>query len=130
MHQSHAAIQRDLNRLEKRADGNLMQFNTENCKALHLGSNNPMHQYMLGADLLENSFTGQTLRLPVDTKLNMGQQHTLVAKAANGVLGYCQQVEEVILPLYSALVRPHLECCVQCWALQHKRDRDILEKVQ
>lgn len=59
-----------------------MQFNREQCKALHLGSKNPIHQYMLGIILLENSFTGQTLEVLVDTKLNMGQQCTLAAKAA------------------------------------------------
>lgn len=46
-------IQKDLGSLEKWADRNLIKFNK--CSVLHLGRNNPMHEYGLGCTQLESS---------------------------------------------------------------------------
>ena len=112
-----------------------MRLNEAQCRVLHLGRGGPRYLDKLGEEALESSRVEKDLGVLVDEKLDVSQQCALAAQKANCVLGcitkrVSSREREGIVPLCSALVRPHVKHRVQAWSPQHRKDVALLEQVQ
>ena len=70
----------------------------------------------------------------VDEELDMSQQCALAARRPTAFWAALKRggsrERKMIVPLCSALVRPHLHRCIQAWGPQHRKDVELWERVQ
>ena len=112
-----------------------MFFNADKCKVLHIGNRNVQANYMMNGIQLAKVEQEKDLVVAISSDLKPSKQCSEVVKTANKFIRFIGRsfefrTEEIILYLYSALVRPHLEYCVQCWSSYYKKDIEKLEGVQ
>ncbi|RMC05466.1 hypothetical protein DUI87_18659 [Hirundo rustica rustica] len=126
---SKKVLQRNLNRHDLCAEDNIMRTKRK-CWVLHLSPRNPMKPDKLGEEWLKSCSAERDMGV-----LSMSQQCAQAAKKINGILAsmknsVASRTRAVITLLHSALVRPHLECCVQFWASHFRKDIEVLEHGQ
>ena len=104
-------------------------------ECLHIGHGNSRTTYQLGGIEVSTATQEKDLGIIVTENLKVSEQCVKVTKTANKVLGIIKWSYEDtsmanLLPLYKALVRPHIEYCVQAWRPYYQKDVDKLEKIQ
>ena len=128
---SEIRSQEDVDRLQKGIDDMvewsdkwLMRFNSKKCKILHLGKNNPNNVYHIGEGnerrQLETTVCEKDLGVNVDPLLNFEQHINLVCKKGRSISGLLMRSMtnrnwDIMVPLFKALIRPHLEYANPIW---------------
>ena len=128
-------MQGDLDRLGEWADAWQMKFNADKCEVIHFGSKNRKADYYLNGVKLGKGEVQRDLGVLVHQSMKVSMQVQQAVKKANGMLAFITRgieyrSKEVLLQLYRALVRPHLEYCVQFWSPNLRKDILAIEGVQ
>ncbi|KAK8720325.1 hypothetical protein OTU49_013410, partial [Cherax quadricarinatus] len=108
----------DLDKLYSWSEKWQMQFNVDKCKVLKLGSVHNPSTYKLNNVELSHTDCEKDLGVMVSSNLKPRQQCLSVRNKANRLLGFISRSvsnrsPEVILQLYTSLVRPHLDYAAQ-----------------
>ena len=127
-------VQDDIDKLVKWSEKWQMLFNFGKCKCLHIGPGNTSMNYEMGGTILSTTVKEKDLGVTMDANMKVSEQCTIAASKANDsrianitaskanqVLGMIRRNitykdKSLIVPLYKAIVRPHLEYCIQAWS--------------
>ena len=128
-------LQDDIDKLVKWSEKWQMLFNFGKCKCLHIGPGNTSMNYEMGGTILSTTVKEKDLGVTMNANMKVSEQCRIAASKANQVLGMIRRNitykdKSLIVPLYKAIVRPHLEYCIQAWSPYLRKDIDMLEKIQ
>ena len=128
-------LQNDLDRLVKWSEKWQMLFNFGKCKCLHTGHGNLNVNYKMGDTALGTTVKEKDLGVTISADMKVSEQCGNAASKGNQILGLIRRnitykEQKLIIPLYKAIVRPHLEYCIQAWRPYRKKDIDTLERIQ
>ena len=85
--------------------------------SLHTGPGNPGMNYEMGGTILSKTVKEKDLGVTMNDNMKVSQQCRMAASKGNQVLGMIRRnitykEKSLIIPLYNAIVRPHLEYCM------------------
>ena len=128
-------LQDCINKLVSWADKWGMIFNIDKCKIMHIGRDNPKHQYLMNGTVLKEVEEEKDVGIIVHHSLKPSRQCSESARRANAVLGQISRAfhfrdRHIFINLYKQFVRVHLEFAVSSWSPWSVVDIEVMEKVE
>ena len=128
-------LQDDIDKLVRWFEKWQMLIHFGKCKCLHTGLGNTGMNYEMGGNILSKTVKEKDLGLTMNANVKVSEQCRIAASKGNQILGMIRtnithKEKSLIVPLCKAIVRPHLEYCIQAWSPYLRKDIDMLEKIQ
>jgi len=132
-------VQSDVNKLVLWTETWNLFFNAQKCKVMHIGKNNPNHEYIIKEGQNENVIntceSEKDLGVTFDNDFKFDVHINNVINKANKMIGIIRRTfsyldNTTFLNLYKALVRSHLEYANCIWSPKYIRQSAAIEKVQ
>ena len=112
-----------------------MLFNFGKWKCQHTWPGNTGMNYEMGGTILSKIVKEKDLGVSMDANMKVSEQCRIAASKGNQVIGMIRinityKEKSLIVPLYKAIVRPHLEYCIHAWSTYTRKDIYMLDKSQ
>ena len=109
-------------------------FKFEKYKCLHTGHRNLDVNDSMGDTVLGTTINEKDLGVSISAHMKVSGQCGIVASKFNKILRLIRKniayKKVLMIPLYKAIVRPHLEYYIQAWRSYQKKTISMLERIQ
>lgn len=128
-------LQEDLFRVESWCDTWLMSLNANKCAVLHIGANNPNHNYILKGVQLAAVKQQRDLGVVIASDLKWEGHIARIVKRANTFIylilkAFKDHSSGTVIRLYKTYLRPSLEFAASSWSPYFAKDIELIERVQ
>ena len=114
------SLQDDLDKLVKWSEKWQMLLNFGKGKCIHIGHGNMDEEYKMGDVVQGRTTQEKDLGVTFSADMKVSGQCGIAVSIGNQILGLIRRTimykeKQLIIPLCEAIVRPHLEYCIQAW---------------